>query len=77
MFEGNMCVATWKDSLIVRLPKEESEAILREAHTKPADMNGRPMRGWVLVESEGIELDEDLCMWLRRAFEYVLTLPPK
>lgn len=77
MTNGNMCVGTWQDSLIVRISKETYESMLAEPHTKPADMNGRPMRGWVLVEPDGIASDDDLSRWLRRALDYVSTLPPK
>ncbi|MCY4129952.1 MAG: TfoX/Sxy family protein [Gammaproteobacteria bacterium] len=77
MINGNMCVATWKKSLIVRVSKDAYESLLTEPHTKPADMNGRPMQGWVLVAPDGIASDDDLGTWLIRALEYVLTLPPK
>ena len=77
MTNGNMCVGTWQDSLIVRISKETYESMLAEPHAKPADMNGRPMRGWVLVEPKGIASEDDLSKWLRRALDYVHTLPPK
>ena len=77
MINGNMCVGTWKGSLIVRISKDAYESTLEEPHTKPADMNGRPMRGWVLVDAEGISCDDDLIAWLNRALEFVLTLPMK
>ena len=35
------------------------------------------MKGWVLVEPEGIESDEQLQEWVRRAMEYVKGLPRK
>ena len=50
MIGGNMCVGTWKGSLIVRLERKNHHETLAEPHTKPADMNGRVMKGWALVE---------------------------
>jgi hypothetical protein len=38
---------------------------------------GRPMKGWVMVEQEGIEHDDSLNEWIRRAEGFVVTLPGK
>src|SRR5438105_2914537 len=54
LLNGNMCVGVWKDSLIVRLDPEETEAALREPHVGEFDITGRPMKGWVLVGPAGV-----------------------
>ena len=66
MINGNMCVGTWNGSLIVRLDKKDHDETLAEPHTRPADMNGRVMRGWALVESAGIESNDHLTAWVDR-----------
>ncbi len=77
MIGGNMCVGTWKGSLIVRLDKKNHHETLAEPHTKPADMNGRVMKGWALVEPAGIESEEDLADWVNRAARFAESLPHK
>ena len=77
MINGNMCVGTWKGSLIVRLDKKNHDRTLAEPHTKPADMNGRVMKGWALVEPAGIASEEDLADWVDRAARFAEFLPPK
>ncbi len=77
MINGNMCVGTWKGSLIVRLDKKNHDRTLAEPHTKPADMNGRVMKGWALVEPAGIASEEDLAAWVNRAARFAEFLPPK
>ena len=77
MIGGNMCVGTWKGSLIVRLDKKNHHETLVEPHTKPADMNGRVMKGWALVEPAGIESENDLAVWVDRAARFAESLPPK
>ena len=77
MINGNMCVGTWKGSLIVRLDKDKHDEVLAEAHTKPADMTGRVMKGWALVEPAGIESESDLRAWVDRAAKFAGSLPPK
>lgn len=77
MINGNMCVGTWKGSLIVRLDRKNHDKTLAEPHTRPADMNGRPMKGWALVEPAGIESENQLTAWVDRAVRFAESLPPK
>jgi hypothetical protein len=77
MINGNMCVGTWKGSLVVRLDKADHDAIQTEPHTKPFDVTGRVMKGWALVEPTGIATDADLKDWVHRAAMFAGSLPPK
>ena len=77
MINGNMCIGTWKGSLIVRLDRKNHDETLAEPHTRPADMNGRTMTGWALGEPAGIESENDLTSWLNRAARFAESLPPK
>src|SRR5262245_16571870 len=77
LLHGNLLVGVWKDALIARRGPDEGKAALREPHVKVFDITGRPMRNWVLVEPEGIEGDDQLRDWIRRAEEFVVTLPAK
>ena len=77
LLNGNMLVGVWKDSLIVRLGSDEGDEALKEPHVKEFDITGRPMRGWVLVEPEGVESVDQLAGWIERAVKFVRTLPAK
>ena len=44
---------------------------------KRSVITGRPMKGWVLIEPEGIEDDEQLSIWIQRALKFVRMLPTK
>lgn len=77
MINGNMCAGTWKGSLIVRLDRKDHDRTLAEPHTRPADMTGRVMKGWAMVEPSGIESATDLKTWVDRAAIYAESLPPK
>lgn len=74
--DGNVLVGVWKDSLIARVGPDEGET-LRESHVRAFDITGRPMRNWVAVEPEGVEDDDQLREWIRRAEAFVGTLPAK
>ena len=77
MLYGNMCVGIWQTSLIVRLGVEQAATALKEPYVVEFDPTGRPMKGWVVVEAEGIETDRQLREWIERAVEFVDTLPRK
>ena len=77
MINGNMCAGTWKGSLLVRLDKKKHEETLAEPHTKPANITGRVMKGWALVEPAGIESEHDLTRWVDRAADFAGSLPAK
>jgi len=57
LLNGNMLVGVWKESLIVRLGPEDGEEALKEPHVREFDITGRAMKGWVLVDPEGVEGD--------------------
>ena len=75
LLNGNMLVGVWKDSLVVRVGPDEGEEALKEPHVRVFDITGRPMKGWVLVEPEGTEGDEQLSAWIGRATRFVRALP--
>lgn len=77
MINGNMCAGTWNGSLIVRLDKGDHESTLAEPPTRPADMNGRVMRGWALVHPAGLESNDRLAWWLDKAAKFARSLPAK
>src|SRR5262249_53301623 len=74
---GNMLAGVWKEALIVRLGPDEGEEALKEPHVKEFDITGRPMKGWVLVEPEGIKDEDQLTDWIQRAVKFVGALPAK
>src|SRR5258708_5502887 len=77
LLHGNMLVGVWKDSLIVRVGPDGYENALLEPHVKVFDITGRPMKGWVLVEPEGVEDDDRLKTWIQQAVKFVGKLPGK
>ena len=77
LLNGNMLVGVWKNSLIVRIGPEVYEDVLLEPHVTEFDITGRPMKGWVLVEPEGVEEDHQLTGWVERGWKFVTTMPSK
>ena len=67
---GNVVVGAWRDSLITRIGPEAYDDALLEPHVSEFDITGRPMRGWVVVDPEGVEDDERLNDWIQRALRF-------
>jgi TfoX/Sxy family transcriptional regulator of competence genes len=74
---GNMCCGIVGEELMVRVGPGAHDATLAEPHTRPMDFTGRPMRGFLYVEPEGIRADRMLEAWVRRGLEGARSSPPK
>lgn len=77
LLHGNMCVGVWKDSLIVRTGPDQYQPALSRPHVREFDITGRPMRGWIMIDADGLETDDQLSYWVREAIDFVSTLPKK
>ena len=77
LLNGNMLVAVWNDSLIARLGVEQAEIALTEPDVREMDLTGRPMKGWIIVEPDGIDSDQQLTRWIDLSMTLVRTLPAK
>ena len=74
---GNMCCGVHKSDMIARLDPNETDSALAEPNVRLFDLTGRPMKGWILVESNGLEDDAALERWVGRSVEFVKTLLKK
>ena len=74
LLHGKLLVGVFKDSLIARVGPEQAKTALKKPHVGVFDITGRPMKGWVVVEPEGVDRDADLKTWIRQAIEFVSAL---
>ena len=77
MLLGNMACGVRNDELIVRVGPERYEEALGKPNAREFDYTGRPMKGWVVISSTGLESDADLEDWVQQGAEFALTLPAK
>lgn len=77
LINGNMAGGVYKEFLIVRVGPDKEAAALVQPHARRFDITGRPMKGWVMVSSEGYEEDEDLARWFGMGIDFAGDLPPK
>ena len=74
LLHGKLLVGVFKDSLIARVGPGQAKTALKKPHVGVFDITGRPMKGWVVVEPEGVDRDADLKTWIRQAIEFVSAL---
>jgi TfoX/Sxy family transcriptional regulator of competence genes len=70
MVDEKMCVGVIKDNLMARIDPDIYETALSRDACKPMDFTGKRMKGYVFVEPEGIDQEEDLEYWLELALEF-------
>lgn len=77
MLRGNMAFGIIEDELMVRVGPDAYDEALAQPHAREMDFTGRPLRGMVMVSSDGIDMDEDLRAWVARGAEFARSLPAK
>lgn len=77
MLNGNMCCCIERDNLVVRTGPENYENALERPHARVFDFTGRPMRGFVYVESQGLRDGAVLQTWIDLAVGFARSLPAK
>ena len=70
MVEGKMCVGLDAERLMVRLDPYTYEAALEQPGCMPMDFTGKPMRGFVFVNPEGLKTVKSLRTWIDAALEF-------
>jgi hypothetical protein len=77
MVNGNMACGIIGEDLMVRLERDDAQVALTEAHVGPMEFTGRPMRGFIMVETAGIEEAAELGRWIDAGADFAESLPPK
>jgi hypothetical protein len=75
---GNMAIAaSGQGGLLVRVDPEASSDLVATTSAEVMVMRGRPMAGWLRVESADVTTDEELGRWVRVGVGYARSLPAK
>lgn len=64
LFAGRMGCGVVREELMVRLPAGESDEAMRQAHVRPMDFTGRPLKNFIYVEPEGFTSKASLEKWV-------------
>jgi len=75
MLNRNLLVGASKRGLLLRVGKDRQSQALAEPSTRPMEMRGRVMEGYVYVDPP--LAPGAVRRWVEMASSYVRTLPPK
>lgn len=78
LLNGHILVGCKKDgSILLSVGKENADEALARPGTTPMMQRGKPMRGFLWVDPDAIEDDDDLRDWVRTAERWVSQMPLK
>lgn len=66
LYQGRMCCGIVGNDLMVRIPADEFDAVMRGRHVRPMDFTGKPLREFVYVSPRGFRTSAALRTWLAR-----------
>jgi hypothetical protein len=77
MVSDHMCCGIVGDTLMARVGPDMYKECLKQKYVKEMDFTGKPMKGFVYVQPEGISEDLELSGWVDKCLSFVLSLPKK
>lgn len=70
LVDDKMCVGVHEERLMARLDPEIYEDALKRKGCREMDFTGRPMKGYVFVDSEGTDTDTELDSWVQLCLDF-------
>ncbi|HEX4931749.1 MAG TPA: TfoX/Sxy family protein [Gemmatimonadaceae bacterium] len=78
LVNGNMAVsASSRGGLLLRIDPTRAESLVDELHVRRFEMRGREMDGWLRVDVQLLETEDELRGWVNHGLDYARSLPPK
>ena len=70
MVDGKMCVGVVKDEMMCRIDPGIYDQALGKRGCREMDFAGKPMEGYVYVNDEGMQTNEQFGYWINLCLEY-------
>jgi TfoX/Sxy family transcriptional regulator of competence genes len=78
LINGRMSVcASGKGGLMLRVDPARTDELVAHSGVRRMVMRGREMDGWLRVDTEIVESDDELRQWVAQGVGYARSLPPK
>ncbi len=75
---GNMAVAaSGQGGVMVRVDPAASDTLVANSHARRFEMRGRPMQGWLRVDTEYLRTKHQVAEWVELGTTYPRSLPRK
>ena len=70
LVDEKMCVGIINNDFMARIDPEKQEAFLQEKGVRLMDFTKTPMKGYLYVSPEAVDMDEDLDKWVQRCLDF-------
>ena len=70
MVNDKMCLGIIKDKLMVRLDPAKYDEVMEMEGCEPMDFSGKPMKGFVFVDTFALSTRQKLEYWIDLALDY-------
>ena len=70
MVDDKMCVGVVGDQLMARIDPDTYQDALTKEGASEMNFTGRPMKGYVFMNPEGTDMDNDLAYWVELCVEF-------
>lgn len=70
MVDDKMCAGTYRGALMARVDPEEAEDLLKVKGATQMELGGKIMKGYLHIQPEGYDMDEDLEFWVKKCLEF-------
>lgn len=70
MVNNKMCCGIVNDSLMARIGPDLYQEALTKDGCNEMDFTGRPMKGYVYISPEGMDMDADLDYWIQLCINF-------
>lgn len=70
MVNGKMCVGVVKDDMMCRINPDIIEKALDRPGSRVMDFSGKPMKGFVFVDIDGLKKQSDFDYWIKLCLDY-------
>jgi TfoX/Sxy family transcriptional regulator of competence genes len=70
MVNGKMCVGVEQERLMLRIDPGKYEEVIEKEGCRPMDFTGKPMKGFVFVDTDVLQTKKQLQYWINLALEY-------
>lgn len=78
LVRGNMAIAaSGQGGVLVRVDPDQADRLVETTSAEMAVMRGRPMQGWLRVDSDELRTKRRLEKWVTLGSTYAASLPPK
>lgn len=77
LLDGKMFVGILDSRLMARVGTERYQDAMALPHVHEMDFTGKPLNGYVYIDSPGLEDDKALEAWVTWCADHAASLPPK